>query len=261
MSQPRLSSPIRVLVLYGVPMTTPPDEAATAPSSARQRHLVVLLVALAAAVVLTRIVSSAVRGGAVPAPLLQVVVADLAVWVPLAAGVAWVLHRSRRATAATLPSLRIDLGDTVFALGIVIVCRTFDAFLGLALTGTTGLVPAPTLGTPDVGLLVVSAIGVVLVSPVLEEVFFRGVLQRDLAAELTPRTRWLAVVLTAFLFALAHVLLGAPATTIGGFQVFVTTFALGLLTGTLVAMTDRIGGAILAHVLFNAVAVVATWPR
>jgi hypothetical protein len=26
-------------------------------------------------------------------------------------------------------------------------------------------------------------------------------------------------------------------------------------------MTDRIGGAILAHVLFNAVAVVATWPR
>ena len=30
---------------------------------------------------------------------------------------------------------------------------------------------------------------------------------------------------------------------------------------TAATMTDRIGGAILAHVVFNLVAVVATWPR
>jgi membrane protease YdiL (CAAX protease family) len=69
------------------------------------------------------------------------------------------------------------------------------------------------------------------------------------------------VLLTAFLFALLHLLLGAGATPLGGLEVFVVTFLLGALTGTLVAMTDRIGGAILAHMLFNLVAVVATWPR
>ncbi len=67
--------------------------------------------------------------------------------------------------------------------------------------------------------------------------------------------------MTAFLFALSHLFLGSATTSLGGVQVFLTTFVLGLLTGTLVAMTNRIGGAIVAHVLFNAVAVVATWPR
>ena len=239
-------------------MTTQPDAATTEPSTARQRDLVTLLVALVAAVLLTRLSAALIRTGAVPLPTLQVLLADLAVWLPLALGAAWVLRRSGR---GTLARVRLDLSDTIFAFGIVILCRVFDAVLSLSFTGTTGLNPAPSLGTPDVGLLVVSAIGVVLVSPVLEELFFRGLFQRTLAAELTPRTRWLAVVLTAFLFALAHLLLGSPATTLGGFQVFATTFVLGCLTGTLVAMTDRLGGAILAHVLFNAVAVVATWPR
>ncbi len=66
------------------------------------------------------------------------------------------------------------------------------------------------------GFLVVSAIGIVLVSPVLEELFFRGLFQRILADELTPRTQWLAVVLTAFLFALSHLFLGSATTTLGG---------------------------------------------
>ena len=72
---------------------------------------------------------------------------------------------------------------------------------------------------------------------------------------------FLAVLLTAFLFAVVHLLIGSPPNSLIGVQIFTTTFALGLLTGALIAMTDRIGGAILAHVLFNAVAVALTWPR
>lgn len=234
---------------------TPSDE----PDTTRQRDLIVLLVAIGAAVVLTRVVAGITRSGHIPSPVAQVLTADAAVWVPLLIGAWWVLRHATRSTV--LARLRIDLGDVVFAVGIVIIARVVDVILSIALTGSTGLLPAPTLGTPDIGLLVVSAVGIVLVSPVLEEVVFRGLFQRRLAAELTPRTRFLAVFLTAFLFALLHLLLGAPSTPVGGFQVFVTTFLLGALTGTLVAMTDRIGGAILAHVLFNAVAVVATWPR
>lgn len=248
--------------LYGDDMTTEPDTTATGPDTSWQRDLATLLVALGAAVLLTRLVSGVARTGGIPSPILQVLAADLAVWVPLAVGIALVVRKT--VGAGTLPRLRtrIDLGDTVFALGIVILVRVFDAFLSIAFTGTTGLSPTPTLGTPDLGLLVASAIGVVVVSPVLEEVFFRGLLQRRIAVELTPRTRFVAVIVAALLFAVLHVLLGAGGgSELLGFRVFLTTFALGALTGTLVAMTDRIGGAILAHAVFNAVAVAATWPR
>lgn len=239
-------------------MTSEPEVAATEPSTARQRDLVALLIALVVAVVLARIVSNLTLRGAVPGPVLQVLLGNVAVWVPLVFGIIWVVRRTGR---DLFGRFRIELGDLVFALGIVILARVFDAVLALSFTGTTGLQPAPSLGTPDVGLLLVSAVGIVLISPVLEELFFRGLFQRLLAAELTPRTRWLAVLVTAFLFALAHLFLGSATTSLGGVQVFLTTFVLGLLTGTLVAMTNRIGGAIVAHVLFNAVAVVATWPR
>jgi membrane protease YdiL (CAAX protease family) len=240
-------------------MRSEPAKTTTEPSVRRQRDLIVILVALGVAVILTRIVGQVTRTGGIPSPVLQVLAADAAVWLPLVVAAAVVLRRTPR--SAMVSRLRLDLGIVVFAIGIVIVCRAVDVFLSIAFTGSTGLVPAPSLGTPDVGLLLVSAIGIVVVSPVLEEVVFRGLFQRRLAAELTPRTRFLAVLVTAFLFALLHLLLGAGGTSLGGFQVFVTTFLLGVLTGTLVAMTDRIGGAILAHVLFNAVAVVATWPR
>lgn len=239
------------------PMTPEPDRAALEPP-ARRRDLVVLLVALAVAVVLVRITGALTLRGAVPWPVLRVVLDDAAVWFPLACGIVWVL---RGFGSGLLVRLRVELGDLVFALGIVILARVVDAAVGLTLTGTTGLVPAPSLGAPDVGLLLVSAIGIVLVSPVLEEVFFRGLFQRLLAAELTPGTRWLAVVLTAVVFAFAHLFLGAFAMTLGGLQVFVTTFVLGAMTGSLVAVTGRIGGAVVAHVLFNAVAVVIAWPR
>ena len=219
-------------------MTSEPEVATNEPSTARQRDLVALLIALVVAVVLARIVSSLTLRGAVPGPVLQVLLGNVAVWVPLVLGIVWVVRRTGR---DLFGRFRVELGDLVFALGIVILARVFDAVLALSFTGTSGLQPAPSLGTPDIGLLLVSAVGIVLISPVLEELFFRGLFQ--------------------LLFALSHLFLGSATTSLGGVQVFLTTFVLGLLTGTLVAMTNRIGGAIVAHVLFNAVAVVATWPR
>ncbi|MBF4582944.1 CPBP family intramembrane metalloprotease [Curtobacterium sp. VKM Ac-2865] len=240
-------------------MSSAPDRTTTDVETARQRDLFTLLVAVGVAVVLARFVTGFARGGGIPAPVLQVLAADLAVWVPLTVGALWVLRRASRPNV--ISRLSLGWGDAIVAVGIVIVSRAVDAAMSISFFGTSGLRPAPTLGQVDVVLLVVSAIGVCVVSPVLEEVVFRGLFQRRLADALTPRTRFLAVLLTAFLFALLHVLISSPASSLVGFEVFTTTFLLGLLTGALVAMTGRIGGAILAHVLFNTVAVVLTWPR
>ncbi|WP_171907775.1 MULTISPECIES: CPBP family intramembrane glutamic endopeptidase [unclassified Curtobacterium] len=231
---------------------------ATRPSPA-VRDIQVVVLALVVSAVLSRVVASVARTGGVPTPIVQVLLADLAVWVPLGLAVGWTVRRS--SPAALVRRLGLGWAEVIAAVGIVIICRGLDAALSIAFFGATGLTPQVTLGTPDMVLLVVSAIGVCLVSPVLEEFVFRGLLQRRLAAELTPRTRFLAVVVTALAFAVMHVLIGSPASSVAGFEVFLTTFVLGLLTGTLVAMTDRIGGAILAHVLFNSVAVALTWPR
>jgi membrane protease YdiL (CAAX protease family) len=235
------------------------DAPAGTRTSPAVRDIQVVVLGLVVAAVLSRVVASVARIGGVPSPLVQVLLADLAVWVPLGLAVGWIVRRS--SPAALVRRLGLGWADAVAAVGIVIVCRGLDAALSIAFFGATGLAPQVTLGKPDIVLLVVSAIGVCVVSPVLEEIVFRGLLQRRLAAELTPRTRFLAVALTALAFAVMHVVIGSPASSVAGFEVFLTTFLLGLLTGTLVAMTDRIGGAILAHVLFNAVAVVATWPR
>jgi len=223
----------------------------------RDRVVLVVFVAIVVAVVLERIVGGVARTGGLPSPVAQVLASDLAVWVPLVVGAVVALRRTRSVRSL----FRLDLADVVAAIGIVIVCRAVDAAMSLSFFGTTGLIPSPTLGPPSVALLLVAAIGTCIVSPIIEELVFRGILQRRLADALTPRTRFLAVIVTAFVFAIVHVLITTGGSTLGGFEVFVTTFLLGLLTGTLVAMTDRIGGAILAHAVFNAVAVVATWPR
>lgn len=223
----------------------------------RDRTVLVVSVAIVLAVVLSRIVGGVARTGGLPDPVAQVLASDLAVWVPLVAGAVVAL----RGTHAVRSLFRLDLADVIAAIGIVVVCRAVDAGMSLSFSGTTGLTPAPTLGPPSLVLLLVAAIGTCIVSPIIEELVFRGILQRRLADALTPRTRFVAVIVTAFVFAIVHVLIGAGGSTLGGFEVFVTTFLLGLLTGTMVAMTDRIGGAILAHAVFNAVAVVATWPR
>lgn len=220
-----------------------------------------LVVALAVAVVLAGTAQHVTRTGGLRSPVVQLLAADLAVWAPLLLAIAWVVRGSGRARVLTRLGVRIGLVDLFAAVAIACICRAVDAFLSLGLFGTTGLVPQASLGGgPSVLLLLVGATGTAIVSPIVEELFFRGALQRGLAAALPRAARFLAVLVTAGLFALAHVLLQTWPDATASLEVFVTTLLLGLLVGTLVAVTGRIGGAMLAHVLFNGIAVALTWP-
>ena len=85
---------------------------------------------------------------------------------------------------------------------------------------------------------------VVLGAPVVEELFFRGLLQRSLLRRMGPV---LAVAISAFVFGITH------------FQLlqFPALVAFGAILGFLALRTGRLGPSIVAHMAFNAVTVIA----
>ena len=86
---------------------------------------------------------------------------------------------------------------------------------------------------------VLLALVVVVGAPVVEELVYRGLIQRSLG---TVVSRWPALLLAAIWFAAIHL---APAETPG-------LFVAGLLFGGCVTLTGRLGPAMLAHAAFNA---------
>ena len=82
-------------------------------------------------------------------------------------------------------------------------------------------------------------------APIVEEIFYRGLLQRSLLKRGLPAG--VAVVLTALVFAVSHQqLLQLPG-----------LFVAGLVFGALALRAGRLGPAITAHVAFNMVTVVS----
>jgi len=106
-------------------------------------------------------------------------------------------------------------------------------------------VPADRLvGTEHGGSLVVVSILVVLGAPIVEEIFFRGLLLRSLRS-LTGTV--LAVVLSSLAFGLAH----AESLQLLGLAVF------GAILAVLALSTRRLGAGIVAHAAFNLTAVLS----
>jgi len=98
----------------------------------------------------------------------------------------------------------------------------------------------------------VLAVFIVLGAPVVEELFFRGLLLRSLDRSLAVAGRWagpaVAVVATAAAFGLAH---GEGLIIALGLGVF------GLVLGVLAEAFHRLGPGIVAHATFNCATVVA----
>ena len=96
-------------------------------------------------------------------------------------------------------------------------------------------------GTGGVVLLVLV---VVIAAPIVEEIFFRGLLLRSLQRRM--HTKW-AIVASSALFAAAHF---EPLQ-------FPALFVFGLVAATLATRTGRLGPGMWAHFAFNLVAVVS----
>jgi len=164
-------------------------------------------------------------------------------------------------------------GPLVIALAIgfafwrrLLAFRPADIYLGLMIgviaraAGiivqylTTGRMPSAGVMLGEVtGLYVFTAvIAPVILAPLIEEPFFRGLLQGSLAREIRP---WPALIVTSLVFAFVHTIADGWSATL-----IVTMLVYALLAGYVVQRTKRLGPAVIGHAVFNGLAALIAWP-
>jgi len=130
-------------------------------------------------------------------------------------------------------------------VGLFVLSRSISEWLGFPLRIHPVLVH---FGGQELGWQIVAAVNAVVLAPLAEEVFFRGLLQSLLRRVLHgPRA---AIVATSIFFALIH----APAEP----QAVPSLFALSLAMGYNYERTGRLVSPIVIHAIFNAVALLLT---
>jgi membrane protease YdiL (CAAX protease family) len=224
--------------------TTPRDDQQTA-----RTRLVIATIGFVATVVIALGFPSGVRIVGPFSPL----GGYLLVWLPLVVALLIVLLvPSLRPTVpmAVRWSVRpIDLlWGAAAGLLLRIVVSSLEVLCYGGLPATAG--NAVSLATADeVVYVVVALLSVILLAPVIEEAFFRGLVLPSIIGMLRGG-RWIAVVISALLFAVLHLL--AVTTVAQAIVVGVGTLLVGLGAGSLAVLTGRLGPAIVAHVVFNA---------
>jgi uncharacterized protein len=169
------------------------------------------------------------------------------------AWLAWIYMASR---IKGFGSLRADFGlvvDFVHDWAMIPLGVGFEIVAGIVLLPISHLVHhAPQqvvqdLNTSHGAKLAVLAVTALLVAPVVEELFFRGLLLRSLQRRMSAPA---AVAVSALAFGLAHVVFD-----FGSGVVLPALVALGMLSGVFAVRTGNLSRSILLHMGFNLLAV------
>jgi membrane protease YdiL (CAAX protease family) len=227
----------------------------------RQRSgLNIAAVGLIAAVVLVIALNELFLRGAIRDPRLGDLLSYLVVWLPLLAAVLIFSFLLGSRSLSRDIGLRFRPLDLLWGLTVGVIARVLATVLEIAAYGQMSSAGA-ILDEPthDLWWVFVVIVAPVLVSPFIEELFFRGLLLRAVsgaAAENGAAKRWalgIAVSVSAVTFALIHLInAGSPTAAL---VIGLSTLLFGLGAGALAAATGRVGGAIVAHVVFNALVV------
>lgn len=186
-------------------------------------------------------------------------VAQLGLWVGLAGAV--VIASRLKGSGSLSVDFGFSLRSSDLLPGVVtgILCQ-------VALVPFIAILLSPLLGRPDVsgptqklveqadggGLVGLAAfvLFVVVGAPVVEELFFRGLVMRSIGRRLGPV--W-AIALSGILFGLAH-LQDLPADALA--LAMISLAAVGAVFAVLATRTGRLGPAMVAHFTFNLYTVV-----
>ncbi len=221
-----------------------------APNRDRAAPGTIAAAGLVAAIALTIVVQTLVQRHLIVGGVVVTVLGYAAFWVPLSAAVvAW--RRGRRL-------LRLRPVDLLLGAGVGLIARALATVVEFAVYGTASPVVFPRMlpsGFADAALQVFAlVIAPLVLAPVIEELFFRGVVIDAVRGRTAlPGSTVIAVVSSAAIFALLH-LLGAG-TAQGALASGLSAFGLGLGTAILAVTTGRLGGAVIAHAVFNATVV------
>ena len=264
----------------------------------RQSNLLVPAgIGIVAAVVLLVSVGATVFGD----PNVAVLLGYLCVWVPLimAIGVTGfaVARRSDSGSIVRLLRLSIRPIDLVWGLAAGLLARTVASLIEIGVygrMGTTGVTFGETVH--DLWWLFGALLAPVLLAPLVEEFFFRGLVLRVVYEQVaasgihkagsivdTPRSRSslpgvspsdpsyipnvprqnaggaagpIAIAVSSLTFALMHLVTVDAGSTDAIVVVGVSTLLFGMAAASVSLATGRIGGAIIAHVTFNGLVIV-----
>lgn len=185
---------------------------------------------------------------------LALLLSYLVVWVPLCGTVLVACYLRGSRSLARDFGLRFRPIDLLWGLAVGMLARVFASLVEIGGYGQMGG-GAVTLGETvhDGWWWFGALIAPVIVAPVIEELFFRGLLLRATLKYLTGAVvmrNAVAIVLSGAVFAVLHVLEAGSGTV--AVVVGISTFGFGLAAATLVILTGRLGGAIIAHITVNA---------
>jgi membrane protease YdiL (CAAX protease family) len=183
--------------------------------------------------------------------------AALAVYLAFGAGIAAALRRLRSPLAFL--GLRwptpLDLGLTLLLLipwylGIILVSAASAVLFngGRVVPSNSRLIFVQRPG--GIGLLLLALLVTAVAAPLCEEIFFRGMLLRLLRRRLPL---WLAVILSAMAFGLAH---ASPAVSAALLPTFMY---MGIVLAVVYVRTGWLTNTILLHSLSNTIATVAVY--
>jgi len=161
-------------------------------------------------------------------------------------------------------------GSGRLAVDFGLIMRPLDALVGpitgvvaqVGLVNLIALLLVPLVGHPKVSQeatdlvrkahgpgLVGLAVFVIIGAPIVEELFFRGLLLRGLRRRMPDAV---AIAVSSVLFGLAHF----QGVSAGGLVLVVSLFAFGVVLAFLAVRSGRLGPGIWAHATFNAFTVV-----
>ncbi|MFC4243334.1 CPBP family intramembrane glutamic endopeptidase [Gryllotalpicola reticulitermitis] len=141
--------------------------------------------------------------------------------------------------------------DIYLGLMVGVVARAVGIIVQFFVTGS---LPSSGIFIGGItGVYVFTAvIAPVILAPLIEEPFFRGLLQGSLGRFLTP---WTSLIITSVIFTLVHTIADGWSWTL-----VVEMLVYALLAGYVVQQTKRIASAIIGHAAFNGLATLINWP-
>ncbi|WP_022882721.1 CPBP family intramembrane glutamic endopeptidase [Gryllotalpicola ginsengisoli] len=141
--------------------------------------------------------------------------------------------------------------DVALGIAVGIVTRAVGILITYSSTGrlASGSV---IFGHIDFVFVFTTALAPVILAPLIEEPFFRGLLQTSLLRYLPG---WAAIAVASVAFTLVHTIANGWSSTL-----LITLLVYAIGAGYVTLRTGRLGAAIIAHAVFNGLAALISWP-